>query len=84
MSLLTCNDFLKELSDYLDESVEGELRQRIGGHITECPNCWVMLDTTKKTLQIYRGLEPEPIPTGLHSKLMTALAKKMVSGGPSS
>jgi anti-sigma factor (TIGR02949 family) len=82
MSLLTCDDFLKELSDYLDESVEGELRHELEAHITECPNCWVMLDTTKKTLQIYKGLEPEPIPSELHSRLMTALDKRMTGHGP--
>ena len=82
MSLLTCNDFLKELSDYLDESVEGKLRQELETHITECPNCWVMLDTTKKTLQIYKGLEPEPLPSELHSRLMTALDNRIAGHNP--
>jgi len=82
MSLLTCNDFLKELSDYLDESVEGRLRQELETHITECPNCWVMLDTTKKTLQIYKGLEPEPLPSELHSRLMTALDNRIAGHNP--
>ena len=82
MSLLTCNDFLKELSDYLDESVEGRLRQELETHITECPNCWVMLDTTKKTLQIYKGLEPEPLPSELHSRLMTALDDRIAGHNP--
>ena len=82
MSLLTCNDFLKELSDYLDESVEGKIRQELETHITECPNCWVMLDTTKKTLQIYKGLEPEPLPSELHSRLMTALDNRIAGHNP--
>lgn len=76
MSLLTCNQFLDELSDYLDDSVEGELRQELERHVAECPNCWVMVDTTKKTLEIYKGLEPEPIPGDLHTRLMAALEKK--------
>jgi hypothetical protein len=73
---------LKELSEYLDESVEGKLRQELETHITECPNCWVMLDTTKKTLQIYKGLEPEPIPSELHSRLMTALDRRIAGHNP--
>ena len=77
MSLLTCSDFLKELSDYLDEGVQGDLRHELEAHIAACPNCWVMVDTTRKTLQIYKGLEPEQLPSGLRSRLMKALQAKM-------
>ncbi len=81
MSLLTCNQFLDELSEYLDDTAEGKLRQELEEHISECPNCWVMVDTTKKTVQIYKGLEPEPLPNGLRTRLMSALEKKMAGGG---
>lgn len=76
MSLLTCNQFLNELSDYLDESVQGTLRGELEKHVSECPNCWVMVDTTKKTLQIYRGMEAEPLSPELHTRLLAALAEK--------
>ena len=80
MSLLTCNKFLDELSEFLDENVQGGLRRELEAHVAECPNCWVMLDTTKKTLKIYKGLEPEPLSDALKSRLMAALEKKMASG----
>ena len=60
--MLTCKEFLQELSDYLDESLDAELRAKLEHHITECPNCWVIADTTKKTIQIYQGMDPYPIP----------------------
>jgi anti-sigma factor RsiW len=77
--LLTCKDFLKELSDYLDESLDAEIRSKLEEHITECPNCWVIADTTRKTIQIYKGMEPFPIPTDVESRLMKALERKMAS-----
>ena len=58
--LLTCKQFLDELSDYLDERTDADLRKKLEHHITECPNCWVICDTTKKTIQIYRGMDPYP------------------------
>jgi anti-sigma factor RsiW len=76
MSLLTCNQFLDELSEYLDENTEGEARRQLEEHVSECPNCWVMVDTTKKTIAIYKGLEPEPLSERLQSRLMTALGKQ--------
>ena len=60
--LLTCKQFLQELNDYLDEAVDVELRRRIETHITECPNCFVILDTTKKTIQVYKGMKPQVLP----------------------
>ncbi len=77
--MLTCKDFLRELSDYLDECIDAEARARIEEHITECPNCWVIADTTKKTIRIYKGMEPYPIPSDVESRLMKALEKKMAA-----
>ena len=74
--MLTCNQFLDELSGYLDETTEGEARRQLEQHVSECPNCWVMVDTTKKTIAIYKGMEPEPIPEMLHNRLMNALGKQ--------
>jgi len=77
--LLTCKDFLKELSDYLDECTDRELRAKLERHITECPNCWVIADTTRRTIQIYKGMEPCPIPSDVEDRLMRALEKRMAA-----
>ena len=77
--MLTCKDFLSELSEYLYESIDAESRAQLEHHITECPNCWVIADTTRKTIQIYKGMEPYPIPEDVQSRLMKALEKKMAA-----
>lgn len=77
--MLTCKDFLHELSDYLDEALDAELRVKLEQHITECPNCWVIADTTKKTVKIYKGMDPYPIPSDVEARLMAALEKKMAA-----
>ena len=79
MPLLTCKDFMRELSDYLDESVDSEIRAKIEKHISECPNCWVIADTTRKTIRIYKGMDPQPLPEDIESRLMSALEKKMAA-----
>lgn len=75
--MLTCKDFLTELSDYLDGTVDVELRKKLQSHINECPNCWVIFDTSSKTIQVYKGMEPQKIPQDVHDRLMVALQKKM-------
>ena len=80
--MLTCKDFLNELSEFLDESIEPELRTKLHEHVNQCPNCWVILDTTQKTIKVYRGVEAQSIPTDIHSRLMSALQKRMAAGSP--
>ena len=78
--MLTCKDFLNEVGDFLDENLDRELRDKIEKHVSECPNCWVILDTTQKTIKVYKGVDPQPIPSEVHTRLMLALEKKMAAG----
>ncbi len=82
MYLLTCKDFLSELNEYLDETADPGLRAQLEQHVNDCPNCWVVVDTTKKTLQIFKNLEPQEIPERVHRRLTEALQRKIAAGPP--
>jgi len=77
--LLSCKDFLKELSDFLDDSCDKGLKKELESHLSNCPNCWVIADTTKKTVEIYHGQagEAKPVPEGVKGRLLAALQRKM-------
>jgi anti-sigma factor (TIGR02949 family) len=75
--LLTCKEFLQELTDYLDSAVDAELRRKLEAHINECPNCFVILDTTQRTIKVYKGMEPQEIPQEVHVRLMKAVERKI-------
>ena len=77
--MLTCKDFLAELGDYLDESVDKEAQQKLEQHVSECPNCWVVVDTTKKTLKVFKDALPQELPQDVHTRLMAALEKKIAT-----
>jgi len=78
-SLLTCKEFLQELSEYLDSTVDSELRLKLERHISECPNCFVILDTTQKTIKVYKGMQPQEIPDEVQIRLMKAVERKMAA-----
>ena len=80
--MLTCREFMSELNDYLDETVDVELRRRIEVHITECPNCFVILDTTRKTIQVYKGMQPQVLPAEVQARLMKAVERKLAARKP--
>ena len=73
---------MQELSDYLDEAVDVEVRRKIEVHITECPNCFVILDTTRKTIQVYKGMQPQVLPQEVQARLMKAVERKMATRKP--
>ena len=73
--MLTCKEFLQELNDYLDDAVDVKLRQHIEAHISECPNCFVILDTTKKTIQVYKGMQPQVLPNEVSARLNKAVER---------
>ena len=80
--MLTCREFLQELNDYLDATVDVELRRRLEAHITQCPNCFVILDTTKRTIQVYKGMQPQALPEDVQARLMKAVERKMSGRKP--
>ncbi|MCX6594673.1 MAG: zf-HC2 domain-containing protein [Acidobacteria bacterium] len=82
-SLLTCKDFLRELNEFLDPgSTDPAARQELEKHVNECPNCWVVVDTTKKTLKVFKGMQASEVPSRIKDRLMAALERKMASRKP--
>lgn len=82
--MLTCKDFLRWLNEYVDETADTETRVHLEEHVNACPNCWVIFDTTKKTIQVYKGMEPQTLPDDVQSRLMAALNRRMSAGEASS
>jgi len=80
--LLTCKQFLRDLNDYLDQTLDPKTREELQRHVDECPNCWVVCNTTERTLKVFKGLEPQPVPRDIQDRLMAALEKKMAEEGP--
>lgn len=77
--MLTCKQFLQELNDYLDPNVDADLKRRLQSHVSECPNCFVLVDTTQRTLQVYKGIEPQTIPEDVKTRLLRALELKIAA-----
>jgi len=49
-----CSEFLHELTDYLDGVIDAPTKSELEEHLAWCHNCYVVCDTTKKTIEIYR------------------------------
>ena len=66
---MTCSDFLKELTDYLDDTMDTRTKSELEEHLQWCHNCYVVGNTTKRTSEIYRNNELYELPNDLRTRL---------------
>jgi anti-sigma factor RsiW len=77
---VTCKEFLASLDDLIDGSVPAELRTELQAHIGKCGHCEVILNTTRKTIEIYRSNEIYDLPTSLRDRLHAAIMARCKKG----
>jgi predicted anti-sigma-YlaC factor YlaD len=73
---MTCTEFLAILDDVLDESIAAETRTEIEIHLKKCGHCEVVLDTTRKTIEIFQCHEIYELPTEVSERLHIAIRSK--------
>ena len=70
---MKCSEFLNELTSYLDGVLDEKTKVELENHLSWCHNCYVVCDTTKKTIEIYRDSQLYELPEDLRSRLRSAI-----------
>ena len=73
---MKCTEFLSELTNYLDGVIDAQTKAELDDHLPWCHNCYVVCDTTRKTIEIYRNQELYELPDDLRGRLQTAIMSK--------
>ena len=79
---MTCSEFLKELTDYLDGVIDARTRSELEEHLTWCHDCYVVCNTTQMTIQIYKDQNLYELPDDLRGRLRSAILSKCKSTQP--
>jgi predicted anti-sigma-YlaC factor YlaD len=74
---MNCRNVVRELSNYLDGDLDFSLKESIEHHIEHCEDCHLLVDTTKKTIQIFCKSEPLPLSEDVRVRLHEALLKHL-------
>jgi Putative zinc-finger len=77
---VTCTEFLAQLDDLIDDVVTREMRADLQEHLRGCEHCEVTLNTTRKTIEIYRSHEIYDLPSGLRERLHSAIMARCKKG----
>ncbi len=77
---MTCSEFLALLDDLIDNEVTSVTRGELEEHLRGCDHCEVTLNTTRKTIEIYRSHEIYDLPSDLRERLHTAIMARCKKG----
>ena len=73
---MNCTEFLAKLTDYFDGQIDPTLLAEVKQHLCSCHHCEVVVDTTRKTIDIYRGHESYNLPEDVSNRLRTAIMER--------
>jgi anti-sigma factor (TIGR02949 family) len=69
-----CQELLGSLSAYIDGDLNPELCRELEQHLAECDNCRVVLNTTKRTIDlVHVPLEKPDLPEDVRERLFKRL-----------
>ena len=71
--VISCRHVWKEISNYLDNAVDPELRARMEAHFKDCHHCTAVLDGTRNVIQLVGDERVFDVPAGFGSRLKQRL-----------
>ena len=74
---MTCRDLIRELSEYLDGELDLALAEELMRHLGRCEDCGIVVDTTRRTIEMYCNMEPAPLPPDVKQRLQRALEQRL-------
>jgi anti-sigma factor (TIGR02949 family) len=70
----SCHHLLDSLSAYVDGELSEALCRELERHLADCEDCRVVIDTLKKTIELYRETITEPeVPADVRARLFHRL-----------
>jgi RNA polymerase sigma-70 factor (ECF subfamily) len=68
---ISCVEVWREISNFLEESVDRELRVRMEAHFAVCSNCKAVLDGTKNVVKLIGDEQAFDVPAGFSEHLFS-------------
>lgn len=74
---MNCDDVIQELSNFLDGELSAAAAEDLESHLEECSECKLVVNQTKKTIELFCDSQPVELPKEVRSRLHDALQKKL-------
>jgi Putative zinc-finger len=78
---ISCLEVWREISNYIDEIVDPELRRRIAEHLKVCEHCTAIYEGTRNVVRLIADGEAFDLPSGFGDRLRRRIEEQTRSGG---
>jgi anti-sigma factor RsiW len=72
---ISCVEVWREISNYLDNEISTELRERMEAHFKGCAHCTAVLDGTRNVVKLVGDGKAFQIPDGFSKRLYRKVQK---------
>ena len=78
---MNCNGVIREVSNYIDGELELSAKQELERHLEHCGDCKMVVDQTRRTVEVFCDSKPVELPGDVKSRLHEALRRKLYEKG---
>jgi anti-sigma factor RsiW len=75
--VITCDEFLAEFGDYLENRVPPEVREELEAHLAQCRACHVLYDSTRKTIRIVTDSDSFELPSAISDSIVDRVIARL-------
>ncbi len=75
--MITCEEFLAEFGDYLEDQALPEVREELELHLSQCRACQVLCDSTRKTIRIVTESSSFDLPESVSNPIIDRVMAKL-------
>ena len=75
--MITCEEFLTEFGDYLEDRVSPEVRKELEEHLSKCRTCRVLYDSSRKTVKIVTESNSFELPENVTDPIIDRVMAKL-------
>ena len=75
MTELTCQELVELVTDYLEETLPGDVRVRFDEHLAGCPYCRTYLEQFRTTIELAGTLREEDVTPAARDALLARFAE---------
>jgi predicted anti-sigma-YlaC factor YlaD len=74
---ISCEEIWREISNYLEGEISGEMRARMEEHFKGCKHCTAVLDGTRDVVRLVGDARAFELPAGFSNRLYLKLNRRL-------
>jgi len=71
--MVNCKEIYRLLSDFIDDELDYEFEREIEQHLNTCKCCLSLINTFRKTINLFNEIETIEVPEKTHKQLWKAI-----------